>query len=142
MPRRTACSDPRHPRGRRCGPPQRRTLQVVGNLLRDPEHFAALAQTGFFFLLADATMEVATGRVAANDHAGTDGGVGEAIDDDEGAGGRIGFVGIKDQRRCQSQRDAADFVEVQFVGRFLGERVDVDGMGSSAIEPVRFAWSA
>src|SRR5271170_7290724 len=124
-------------------------FEFVGDLAVDPDGGAALAEADFFFLDADAAAGVAAGVVFGDDHAGADGGVGEAVDDDEGAGGSVGFVGVEDEGLGEGEDDAADFVEAQAAGGAFFEGVDVDsvfqfghGAGDDTgglFEPVAFA---
>ena len=59
-------------------------------------------------------------------HAGGDGVVGDAVDQDEAAGVAILGVGIKGDRPVEFQFADADFVEVQLLGLHMFQSVDVD----------------
>src|SRR5580765_6287312 len=66
--------------------------------------------------------------VGIDDHAGGHGGVGEAVDHDETAGGGIFLVRVKHDRLVEAQRAAANFVEGQAGGGAAFNGVDVDGV--------------
>src|SRR6056297_2887133 len=62
----------------------------------------------------------------AYDHAGADGQVADPVEQDEGAGGGIGIVGVERQRTTGADAAVSNFVEFQLLGRMVLQRVDVD----------------
>ena len=66
--------------------------------------------------------------ISVGDHACTDGCVGESIDDDEGPGGSISFVGVEIDRLAQGDRAASDFVQLQIGRRRAVESIDIDSV--------------
>lgn len=73
-------------------------------------------------VLGDAAM----GHRLGDDHAGADGAVGQAVDDDESTGGAIAFVTIQGNRRVEADLDLADLVQLQRAGRALFQGVHID----------------
>ena len=69
---------------------------------------------------------LAARRSGEVDHAGADRGIGEAVDQDESAGGAVVAIGIEGDRRLGGDVADADLVHVERLGRLVGEIVDVD----------------
>src|SRR5690606_9248738 len=60
-----------------------------------------------------------------HDHAGADGAVGHAVDDDKGAGGAVGTVVVVGNWAFQRQFYPGDLVQRQLAGLFMGQGVHV-----------------
>ncbi len=56
-------------------------------------------------------------RRSGDDHAGANGAVGQAIDDDEGAGGAVLLIAIERDGRVQADLDPGDLVQLQLAAR-------------------------
>ncbi len=69
---------------------------------------------------------LAARRSAEPDHAGSNGRVAVAVDQDETAGNAILFVGIEADRLDRGDIDEGDFVAMQLLGGQVLQRVDVE----------------
>ena len=74
-------------------------------------------------------------RLAVEDHSGAHGGVGQPVDDDEGAGTAVAPVGIVGQRLGERDRHATDLVERKGRRVLAVERVDVHPVAERAHMP-------
>ena len=73
-------------------------------------------------------MDIGRAAQAVGDHARRRGFVGEAVDQDEGAGLAVVGIGIEGDRHRRREIAEADLVERQRLGGELLQRVDVDAM--------------
>src|SRR5580700_8444490 len=62
------------------------------------------------------------------DEAGTDGGVADAVDEDEAAQGAAALVGLEGNRLVELELAYADVVQLEALRRGVLERVDVDAV--------------
>lgn len=85
-----------------------------------------------------------------DDHAGTDGTVGQAVDDDERAGSAVAVVAVQGDGGIQADLDATDLVQLQGTGSALLQGVHIDLVGDAgdrarhvaggALDVVLLAW--
>ena len=127
-----------------CMPPERDELLLHqvgdGRLARpgeagEPEHAGLLTlQPRTALLIHGERLPVNIGSAAQGevDHPGADGCIGEAVDQDEAAGGAVFTVGVEGE--CLGQRQVAYsyFVERQRLSRLVLQRGDVDLVFQSA----------
>ena len=91
---------------------------------------------GAFLSCYGATAKLRDGRLGAQrlglgsgkrfaEHRGSDGCVGERINQDDATGGAITLVGIEEKRAVGDKFHAGDFVHLELIGWMLGEVIDV-----------------
>ena len=75
-------------------------------------------------------LEMDVGRAAKpeRDHSGRRRGIGDAVDQDEGAGRVVFLIGVEGKGRGRGEIAEADLVEAQGLGREFAERIDVETM--------------
>ena len=91
--------------------------------------------------LAVVTATLGADRIG-DDHAGTDGTVGQPVDDDKGAGGAVVLIAIEGDGRIQGHLDPANLIELQLARRALFQGVHVNAMDDTRDRPRHVAGGA